>query len=106
MRARKPRTERTGLAEETPIGEAVYAHAGYCCNCGIVTHPSGGPVMNQVIQDVRTGGTEIRGIPVPAIQRGEVLVATVASAISAGTERFVVDLARKSLIGKVRQRPD
>jgi predicted dehydrogenase/threonine dehydrogenase-like Zn-dependent dehydrogenase len=62
--------------------------------------------MNQVIQDVRTGRTEIRGIPVPAIQRGEVLVATVASAISAGTERFVVDLARKSLIGKVRQRPD
>jgi hypothetical protein len=32
-------------------------------------------------------------------------MATVASAISAGTERYVVDLARKSLIGKARQRP-
>jgi predicted dehydrogenase/threonine dehydrogenase-like Zn-dependent dehydrogenase len=32
-------------------------------------------------------------------------MAAVASAISAGTERYVVDLARKSLIGKARQRP-
>jgi threonine dehydrogenase-like Zn-dependent dehydrogenase len=33
-------------------------------------------------------------------------MATVASAISAGTERYVVDLARKSLIAKARQRPE
>jgi predicted dehydrogenase/threonine dehydrogenase-like Zn-dependent dehydrogenase len=36
---------------------------------------------------------------------GQVLMATMASVISAGTERYVVDLARKSLIGKARQRP-
>ncbi len=34
------------------------------------------------------------------------VIATAASLISAGTERYVVELARKSLIGKARQRPD
>lgn len=37
---------------------------------------------------------------------GHIVVAAMASAISAGTERYVVDLARKSLIGKARQRPE
>jgi len=36
---------------------------------------------------------------------GQVIMATMASVISAGTERYVVDLARKSLMGKALQRP-
>ena len=39
-------------------------------------------------------------------QPGEVLIANVASMISAGTERMVIDLAEKSLFGKARERPD
>jgi predicted PhzF superfamily epimerase YddE/YHI9 len=35
-----------------------------------------------------------------------VVVANAASLVSAGTERYVVELARKSLLGKARQRPD
>jgi hypothetical protein len=35
-----------------------------------------------------------------------VLVRTAASLISAGTERMTVELGRKSLIGKARERPD
>jgi predicted dehydrogenase/threonine dehydrogenase-like Zn-dependent dehydrogenase len=61
--------------------------------------------MKQVVQDVRSGATSIREIPDPITPPGHVLVAALASAISAGTERYVVDLARKSLIGKARQRP-
>ena len=34
------------------------------------------------------------------------MIAVTASAISSGTERFVVDLARKNVIGKAWQRPD
>ena len=34
------------------------------------------------------------------------LIANAASVISAGTERMVIDLARKSLLGKARERPD
>ena len=61
--------------------------------------------MKQVIQDVRTGITAVKEIPDPVVGPGQVLVAEIASAISAGTERYVVDLARKSLLGKARQRP-
>ena len=62
--------------------------------------------MRQVIQEVRSGATRVKEIPAPLVVPGHVLMATVASAISAGTERYVVDLARKSLIGKARQRPE
>jgi threonine dehydrogenase-like Zn-dependent dehydrogenase len=62
--------------------------------------------MLQVIQNVRSGQTTVKGIPAPIASKGEVLVSTVASVISAGTERYVVDLAQKSLLGKARQRPE
>ncbi|MBI5512266.1 MAG: bi-domain-containing oxidoreductase [Deltaproteobacteria bacterium] len=62
--------------------------------------------MLQVVQDVRSGRTEVREIPAPVAGAGQVVVATRASLVSAGTERYVVELARKSLLGKARERPD
>jgi len=62
--------------------------------------------MKQVIQDISTGVTGVRELPAPVAGPGQVVVANVASLVSAGTERYVVDLARKSLLGKARQRPD
>jgi predicted dehydrogenase len=62
--------------------------------------------VNQVVQEVRSGITSVREIPAPVATPGQVIVANAASLISAGTERYVVELARKSLIGKARQRPD
>src|SRR3954468_9793076 len=61
--------------------------------------------MKQVIQDVRSGATAVKEIPSPMAAPGQVILAEMVSAISAGTERYVVDLARKSLLGKARQRP-
>ena len=61
--------------------------------------------MKQVIQDVRSGATTVKEIPDPLASPGQFLIAEIASAISAGTERYVVDLARKSLLGKARERP-
>jgi threonine dehydrogenase-like Zn-dependent dehydrogenase len=61
--------------------------------------------MKQIVQEVRSGETQVKEIPDPMVLPGQVLMATMASVISAGTERYVVDLARKSLIGKARQRP-
>jgi predicted dehydrogenase/threonine dehydrogenase-like Zn-dependent dehydrogenase len=61
--------------------------------------------MKQIIQDVRSGATSVKEIPAPLVEPGHVLVAEAVSAISAGTERYVVDLAKASLIGKARQRP-
>lgn len=62
--------------------------------------------MKQVVQDVRSGATTVREIPAPIAGPRQVVVANVSSLISAGTERYVVELARKSLLGKARERPD
>lgn len=62
--------------------------------------------MRIVSQDVRSGRTLVREAAEPRPGGHEILVSVVNSLVSAGTERYVVDLARKSLVGKARQRPD
>ena len=61
--------------------------------------------MRQILQQIDSGRTTVREVPVPLCGRREVLIANHASLLSAGTEKMVVDLARKSLIGKARERP-
>lgn len=62
--------------------------------------------MKQVIQSARTGKLALKEVPAPKVRAGSLLVATRASLISAGTERMVVEFARKSLAGKAKARPD
>ncbi|MGH9961896.1 MAG: zinc-dependent alcohol dehydrogenase, partial [Pyrinomonadaceae bacterium] len=62
--------------------------------------------MKQVLQNRKTGKVAVVEVPVPALQRGRVLVRTVASLISSGTERAAVEQARKSLLQEARERPD
>ena len=56
--------------------------------------------MKQVLQNLRSGETQVVDIPMPQAQPGTALVKTAASLVSAGTERMVVDFAGKSLLGK------
>lgn len=62
--------------------------------------------MKQVLQNRKTGRPFVGEVPVPALQKGRVLVRTVASLISAGTERAAVELVSKGLVREARQRPD
>ena len=62
--------------------------------------------MKQVIQNLRTGGLTLAEVPRPALSAGRVLVANAFSLISPGTERATVRLARQSLLGMARSRPD
>ncbi|MDP6785900.1 MAG: bi-domain-containing oxidoreductase [Rhodospirillales bacterium] len=62
--------------------------------------------MKQVIQSTRTGKLGLRDVPAPTVRAGHLVVHTRASLISAGTERLVVDFAKKSLPAKARARPD
>src|SRR6476661_7901932 len=62
--------------------------------------------MKQVLQNRKTGRPFVGEVPVPALQRGRVLVRTVVSLISAGTERMAVELVSKGLVSEARQRPD
>ena len=62
--------------------------------------------MKQVVQSASGGPVEVLEVPRPVIGPAEVLVHTVASVISPGTERAVTALARSSLLAKARARPD
>ena len=62
--------------------------------------------MKQVSQNYRTGRLSVDVVPVGLPKRGHVLVRTTASLVSSGTERSMIELARKSLVGKAMARPD
>ncbi len=62
--------------------------------------------MKQVVQDLRTGEVVLADVPPPASREGFVRVATAASVVSPGTERAILSLGRKTLLGKARARPD
>ena len=62
--------------------------------------------MKQIIQSYRTGEMELAEVPPPVCDDNGVLVRTAFSLVSAGTEKMLVDLAKKSLVGKALARPD
>jgi len=62
--------------------------------------------MKQVLQNLRTGATEITEVPCPACGRGHLLVRANVSLISAGTERMLVNFGQASWFGKARAQPE
>ena len=62
--------------------------------------------MKQVVQDLRSEQPQVMEVPVPSPAPGTALIRTVASFVSAGTERTVIEFAGKGIIGKARARPD
>jgi predicted dehydrogenase len=62
--------------------------------------------MKQIVVSPRSGALQVMEVPVPQARPGAVLVHTAASVVSAGTERGVIDLAGRTLLGKARARPD
>ena len=62
--------------------------------------------MKQVVQPLSGGGVRVVEVPAPTIGPAEVLVRTLASVISPGTEGALAALSRAGLIGKARARPD
>jgi len=62
--------------------------------------------MRSVIQPVSGGPVSVLDVPRPTVSSTEVLVRTIASVISPGTERAVTALAQSTLLAKARARPD
>lgn len=62
--------------------------------------------MKQVLQNLRTGVTEVAEVPAPAVKRGQLLIRTTATLVSVGTERMLVNFGRASFLGKARAQPD
>jgi predicted dehydrogenase/threonine dehydrogenase-like Zn-dependent dehydrogenase len=62
--------------------------------------------MKQVLQNLKSGETELADIPAPLVRPGQLLIATRRSLISAGTERMLVEFGQANLIAKARAQPD
>ncbi|HHS13507.1 MAG TPA: dehydrogenase [bacterium] len=62
--------------------------------------------MKQILQNLKTGKTELADVPAPVNQPGHVLIQTKTSLISAGTERMLVEFGRAGLVSKARSQPD
>jgi predicted dehydrogenase/threonine dehydrogenase-like Zn-dependent dehydrogenase len=62
--------------------------------------------MKQIIQDIKNGFTLLEDVPSPEVMPGKVLIRTVCSLVSLGTERMLVEFGKAGFIEKARQQPD
>jgi predicted dehydrogenase/threonine dehydrogenase-like Zn-dependent dehydrogenase len=62
--------------------------------------------MRQILQSLKTGATEVAEVPVPGMKRGQLLISTSHTLVSAGTERMLVEFGKAGWIEKARQQPD
>src|SRR5690242_8084253 len=62
--------------------------------------------MKQIAQNYKSGELTVLDAPVPACRPGGVLVRSLFSLISTGTEMMKVTEAKMSMVGKARARPD
>jgi threonine dehydrogenase-like Zn-dependent dehydrogenase len=62
--------------------------------------------LNQLLQHLSDGTTEIAQVPVPHVRAGHLLIQTHRTLISAGTERMLVEFGKANMIEKARQQPD
>lgn len=62
--------------------------------------------MKQILQNLKTGNTEVAEVPRPAVRNGQVLIRSSRTVVSAGTERMLVEFGKAGWIEKARQQPD
>src|SRR5215475_8438617 len=62
--------------------------------------------MKQIAQNYKTGELSVLDVPAPVCRPGGVLVRSLFSLISTGTEMMKVTEAKLSMVGKARARPD
>jgi predicted dehydrogenase/threonine dehydrogenase-like Zn-dependent dehydrogenase len=62
--------------------------------------------VKQILQSLRTGATQVAEVPRPAAQSGQVVIRSVRSLISVGTERMLVEFGKAGWLEKARQQPE
>ncbi|OOG44679.1 bi-domain-containing oxidoreductase [Polaromonas sp. A23] len=62
--------------------------------------------MKQILQDLRTGETNIVDVPAPRAGRTSLLIETSRTLVSAGTERMLVDFGKAGFFEKALKQPD
>lgn len=62
--------------------------------------------MKQILQNLSNGETSLVEVPAPKNIDGNVLIATRATIVSAGTERMLIGFGKANYLSKARQQPD
>lgn len=62
--------------------------------------------MKQILQSFKTGELWLAEVPAPMCRANGIVMRNRVSFVSAGTERMLVDFAKRSLVGKAFQMPD
>jgi len=62
--------------------------------------------MKQMLQNLKSGKISVADVPRPLLLPEGIIVRTRRSLISAGTEKMMLELGKKSLLGKAKERPD
>jgi predicted dehydrogenase len=62
--------------------------------------------MRQIIQSFKSGELWLAEVPAPICQKSGAVIQTSCSFVSAGTERMLVDFAKKNILGKAMAMPD
>ena len=62
--------------------------------------------MKQILQNLKTGITELADVPTPTISTGHLIIKTQYSLISAGTEKMLVEFSKGGYLAKARAQPD
>jgi predicted dehydrogenase/threonine dehydrogenase-like Zn-dependent dehydrogenase len=62
--------------------------------------------MKQIIQNLNSGETSLIDVPAPMVMEGHLLIQSVCSLVSSGTERMLIDFGRANWLNKARQQPE
>ncbi|MFH0960535.1 MAG: alcohol dehydrogenase catalytic domain-containing protein, partial [Pseudomonadota bacterium] len=62
--------------------------------------------MKQVLQNLGNGKAELTDVPAPSVKPNHLLIKTLVSLVSSGTERSIVELGQASLLTKARKQPE
>jgi len=62
--------------------------------------------MKQLVQNLKTGDLSLKDVPYPLCKPKWLVVKTIRSIISIGSEKSIIELSRKNLLGKAKACPD
>ena len=61
--------------------------------------------MKQVFQSLSNGEVELINLPSPSGTEDQILIQTICSLVSKGTEKMLIEFGKKNLISKVKSQP-
>jgi hypothetical protein len=62
--------------------------------------------MQQILQNLKTGTTDVVDISCPCVGPGQLIIGTRVALISAGTERMLVEFGQANLLEKARSQSE